>query len=275
MLRIEDVSEENLEDVVDICSGNRPWETIGIDKDNPILEKGRELKRPWLLDMSERYGSCVKIAYLDEKPVAQVLFYPEEAMPYLHNPRKDVIYLKCIYNSVPEARGKRIGAALLKALINECHTGLDCLGGKPCRFVVTRPFPHEGDLPLGDFYEKYGFKQNNQEMFLEIKAKYMPREIPEYRPLPEDRGRIILTYNPDCEWGYFFATTARQLIQDKYPDLPIETYNNWEKPEEYKKRPHLPLIAASTIVNAQVINSFVFWTDRKAYLRNVEEALRR
>ena len=257
--------------MLEICSGNRP----SVPKDNPILEKGRELRRRWLLDMSKRHGPCTKIAYLDEKPVAQILFYPEETMPYLHNPRKGVIYLKCIYNSFPEARGKGVGAALLKALIDECHTGLDCLGGRPCRFAVTQPFPHEGNLPLGDFYGKYGFKQGHQEMFLEIKGKYVPREIPEYRSLREDSGKVILTYNPDCEFGYFFATTARELIQGKYPDLPIETYNSWDRPEEYKKRPHLPLIAGSTIANAQIINSFVFWTDPKAYLQNVEEALRK
>ena len=272
MLRIDDVSEENLEDVLKICSGDRPFASM----DDPVLGKGRELKRRWLLGMLERHGPCAKIAYLDEKPVAQILFYPEETMPYLSNPRKDVIYLKCIFNSVPEALRKRVGATLMEALIDECHAGLDCLGGRACRFVVTRPFPHEGDLPLGDFYSKYGFKQGHQEMFLEIKGEYVPPEIPEYRPLPEDRGKVILTHNPDCEWGYFFATTVRELIQGKYPNLPVETYNSWENPEEYKKRPHLPLIAASIIANAQLNrNPFIFWIDRKAFLRDVEEALRK
>ena len=271
MLRVEDISEENLEDVFKICSWNRSFAPM----DGPIQEKARELKRQWLLDMLEQHGPCTKIAYLDGNPVAQILFYPEETMPYLHNPRKDVINLKCIFNPYPEGQGRGVGAALLKALTDECHTGLDCLGGRPCRFVVTRLFPHEGDLPLSEFYEKYGFKQGHQEMFLEIKGEYVPREIPEYRLLPEDHGRIILTYNPNCEWGYFFAMTARELLQSIDSDLPIETFNNWDRPEEYKKRPHLPLIAGSTIANAQVMNSFIFWIDREAYLRNVEEALRK
>ena len=143
--------------------------------------------------------------------------------------------------------------------------------------MVTQPFPHEGDLPLADFYEKYGFKQGHQEMFLEIKGKYMPMKIPEFSPLPEDHGRTILTYNIDCEWGYYFATTVRDLIQSKHPYHPIEIFNSWKESEEYKKRGGgWMLIAAGILVNAQVPeNPFIFWVDRKAFLRNVEEALRK
>jgi len=273
-LRIEDVSEENIEDVLKICSGNRPF----APEDDPILQKGRELKRHWLLGMLERHGPCAKIAYSDDKPVAQVLFYPEETMPYLHNPRKDVIYLKCIFNAFPEAQRKGVGVALLKALINECHTGLDCLGGRPCRFVVTLPFAHEGaDLTLGEFYSKCGFKKAYREMLLEVKGKYVPRETPEYHPLPEDRGSVVVAYNPDCEWGYFRVTTTKDIFQGRHPDLPIEIFNSWEKPERYRKRGGAWIrFTGGILVNAKILrNASVFWTDRNAFIKNVEEALRK
>jgi GNAT superfamily N-acetyltransferase len=279
LLNIENISKENIEDIFKICSWNRAFAPI----DNPILEKGRELKRRWLLEMLERYGPCMKIAYFDDKPVAQVLYYPEEAMPFLHNPRKDVVNMKCVYNSQPEARRKGAGTALMKALVDEGYSGLECLGGRPCRFVVTIPFPHEGELPLNEFFSKYGFKWGargrgfkwgHQEMYLKIEGKYTPRDIPEYYPLPEDRGKIILLYNPNCEWGYFFAMNAGGLLQGAYPDVPIEIYNNWERPEEYKKRPHLPLIAGSIIANAQVVYPYDFWTDQQVFLQKVGETMR-
>jgi len=273
LLNIENISEENLDDVFKICS----WNRVFAPADDPILEKGREFKRQWLLDMLERYGPCTKIAYLDGKPVAQILFYPEETVPYLHNPRKGVINLKCIFNPFPEAQRKGVGAALMKSLVDEGHTGLDCLGGSPCRFVVTRTFPHEGDLPLADFYEKYGFKQGHQEMFLEIKEKYVPMKIPDLSPLPEDRGRTILLYNVNCEWGYYYAMMAGDLIHSKHPYHPVEIFNSWKEPEEYKKRGGgWMLIAAGILVNAQVPeNPFIFWLDRDAFIRNVEEAMRK
>ena len=114
-------------------------------------------------------------------------------------------------------------------------------------------------------------------MFLEIKGKYAPQKIPELRHLPEDRGSIILTYNPDCEWGYLYCTTTKEIFQGRYPDLPIEIFNGWEKPEEYKKRGGgWMLIAGGILVNTKVPrNPFAFWTDREAFIRNVEEALQK
>lgn len=271
MLSVENVSEKNIEDVFKICSCNRSFAPL----DGPVQEKGRELKRQWLLNMIREHGPCMKIAYLDEQPVAQLIFYPEELMPYIPNPRKDAIYLKCIFNSYPGAKKKGAGAALMESLLGESREGLECLGGKPCSFVVAQTYPAEGELQIRDFFQKYGFKDGEQEMFLEVKGKYIPRKLEEYRPLPEDHGRVILTYNPDCEWGYYLAETARGLLQSRNPTLQVEMLNNWERPEEYKKHPHQPLIAASTISNGQLMDSFLFWVDREAYLRNVEEALRK
>ena len=272
MLRVEDISKENLDDVFKVCS----WDRLYAPTDDPKLVEAREFKRRWLLDTLEEHGSCTKIAYLDGKPVAQTLFYPEEIVPYIHNPRRDVIYLQCVFNPFPEAQRKGIGAALIKALLDEGHSGLDCLGGKPSRFVVTRPFPHEGELPITDFYEKYGFKQSHQEMFLEIKEKYVPMKIPELSPLPEDPGRTILLYNVNCEWGYWYAITARDLIQSKHPNHPVEIYDSWKEPDEYKKRGGGWMgIAAAMLVNAKIPEDpLSLYYDRDAFLRNIEEAMK-
>jgi GNAT superfamily N-acetyltransferase len=224
--------------------------------------------------MLTQYGPCAKIAYVNDQPVANIMFYPETSIPYLNNPRTDVVYLKCIYNVSRDAQRQGIGTALIQSFIDETSTGLQCIGGRPCQFIVTRPFPHEGDLPLSDFYEKYGFKEGRHEMFLEVTGTYEPLDIPDYRSRPEDRDKVIITFNPECEWGYFFATGAHALIRRKYPALPIEVYNNWENPEVYKSNPHFPLIAGSIIINAQVHkNPFTFWVDRSTFLRIVDEAL--
>jgi GNAT superfamily N-acetyltransferase len=271
LLRIEDISEENFEDVFKVCSWNRPF----APKDDPTLEKGREIKRRWILDMLEKHGPCTKIAYLDERPVAQILFYPEETIPFNHDPRRDVLHLQCIFNPFPEAQRKGVADALMKELLEECKSGLKCMGGRPCSFVVIKTFPHEGQLPLDTFYSKYGFKQGNQEMYLEIVGEYIPRNILENRRLPEDRGRALNFYNPPCEWGYFYAVKVRELLKEIDPDLPVEILDLWERPEEYMKRSHKQQIAARTIINTWEPDPFLFWIDKEAFRRNAIESLGR
>ena len=104
-------------------------------------------------------------------------------------------------------------------------------------------------------------------MYLEISGKYRPRGESEYHPLPEDRGRALMFYDPMCEWGYGFAVRVRELIHDIEPELPFEMINSWERPEEFISRGNQVLI-----VNAKVIQSF--WTDREAFRREVERAIR-
>ena len=83
LMKVEDISEENLEDVFKICSGNRAF----APRDDPILGKGIAIKKWLLLDMLDRHGPCAKIMYMDGKPVAQILFIPEETIPYILDPR--------------------------------------------------------------------------------------------------------------------------------------------------------------------------------------------
>ena len=270
MLSIVDISRENLEDVFKICSWNRAFAPM----DDPVIKEARMIKKQWLLEMLDQHGPCTKIAYLDGKPVAQILFYPEETIPFYSDPRKDVVHLQFIFNSHPETQKKGVGDVLMKALVDECHVGLECLGMNTARFLVTKPFPHEGDLPLDEFYRKYGFKQGNQEMYLEVNGEYEPREILENRHLSEDRGRAVNFYNPPCEWGFFYAVRVKELLLETYPDLSVEIFNLWEAPQEYLKRSYRQQIAARTIINTQEINPFLFWMDKEAFLREADEALR-
>jgi hypothetical protein len=270
LIRIEDISKNNIEDVFDICSLNRSF----APRIGPILLEGRNLKKKWLMDMLALYGSCTKIAYFKEKPTAQILFYPEEAMPFLTKPRKDTIYLQCIFNPISKFQRRGVGGTLIKSLIKECNEGLNCLEGKKCNFIITKPFLHEGTLPLKEFYSKYGFKQTNNEMYLEITENYVSRDIPPFQQISEDQGKIILSYVPRCEWGYYYAISAKNILKEVYPEVNIIMNNVWEYPEEFMKRPHQNLIAGSTIADAKLVNDSFFWVDKENYLRNVEKAMK-
>jgi len=259
-LRVENLDEGNVGDVFKVCSHGR--------LDDPLQRRGIELKRSWLLEMLEDRGPCTKIAYLDDRPVAQILFYPEEAIPYIDHPRRGVVLLHCAYNPFPEAQGRGAGTALLESLIDDCRTGLPCLGGGSCRFIAARPFNTGVGVPLSAFYAANGFKMAGREMFLEVMAPYQPRRPAEYRPLPEDRGRAVLFYNRICEWSYPFAIQVEELLGEIDPGLPVELIDEWRRPKESMRRGNQWLV-----VNAAHIRSF--WTQREAFRREVEEALSR
>lgn len=273
MLKVENASKKNLEDLFKVCA--HAFKICPHNEfDYLMYKKGLEVRRKWLIDMLKQQGSCAKIAYLDGRPFAQIQFCLEEMMPNVSDPRKDVVSILCTYSPVPEAQRKGGATALVKNLLEECDSGLSCFGRMPCRFVVTLPFPVDGKPSLTEFYKKNGFRQGHKEMFLEISEEYVSRDIPEYHPLPADLDRTIILYNPACEWGYFYAFKVEEIIQSMYPGHPVEVYNIWENPEEYLKRSLQRVTAGRAIVKGQVISGGIFWTDRAAFLREVEDAMK-
>ncbi|MEM2893937.1 MAG: GNAT family N-acetyltransferase [Candidatus Bathyarchaeia archaeon] len=259
-IEIRDLEEENLEDVFRVCSHGR--------LEDPIQLKGMELKRRWLLEMLDRYGPTTKLAYLDGKPVAQILFYPEDIIPYIENPREGVVVLNCVYNPFQEARGMGCGKRLVKSLIHESPRGLKCLGGRPCRFIVAKPFNTGEGIPLERFYSHMGFKEAQMEMYMEITSPYQPRGRRPYTPLPEDRGRAIALYNPICEYSYPFALRVREALNQIDPSLTVELIDSWRRPKEALKRGNHWLIVNSTPINSFLLN-------REAFSHEVLEALRK
>ena len=258
-IRVVDLNDNNLEDVFEICSHNK--------LDDPIQREGISIKRQWLLEFLEKHGSCTKIAYLNDKPVAQALFYPEESKPSIKNPRKQTLNLHCIYNPFDEARGKGVASALIKSLVNDCKMGNICFKGKPCSIICTKPFNTHEDRSLLDFYASKGFKYANDEMFLEISSSYEPRKPVDFLSLDEDKGRAIVFYNPMCEWSFPFALRIKDILSEVSPDLPVYIIDEWRSLEESFKRGNEQII-----VNAKPIRSF--WTQREKLIREVKKALR-
>jgi len=260
LIIVKDVSEGNVEDLFRVCSHNQ--------LDDPLQRKGMEIKRKWLLRMLREYGPCTKIAYLDGKPVAQILFYPEEAVPFVTKPRKDAIILNCAYNPFPEARGKGVASSLVKSLVDEAKTGLKCLRGRPCSFIAAKPFETSDGPSMVEFYTRAGFSEAESEMYLEISGDYKPRGETAYKPSEEDKGSAIMFYNPMCEWGYSSAVSVRDMIHSIVPGYPFDMIDPWDKPLESIRRGNQQLI-----VNGKVIHSSR--RDKEAFLTEIKNAVRR
>ncbi|MGB9134948.1 MAG: GNAT family N-acetyltransferase [Candidatus Bathyarchaeia archaeon] len=262
-VRVEDVDESNIEDLIYVCSSKR----LG----DPIHQEGVNLKRLWLREMLHEYGSCGKIAYYDEKPVAQILYFPEEADRTKASRRKSVLVLHCIYNPVPAAQKMGIGKKLVRSVIEDAKQRKTCLSNKPCRFIVAKAFDAGEFLPMPEFYRRCGFASaadNGKDvLYLPIEDSYEPA-VPtgEYEPLERDRDRAVIFYGPICQFGYPFAKATEELVREVAPEIKVEMINEWEHPQESIERKNRWLV-----INAKPIRTF--FMDTENFKKEVREAL--
>ncbi len=91
---IKDLSDENLDDHPCFKYCRTTERTIAITKD-------------WLRKVYSKFGSCVKVAYVDNKPVAMVQYAPMDIFPHIiqSNARKTII-IHCVYVADKKYAGK-------------------------------------------------------------------------------------------------------------------------------------------------------------------------
>ncbi|MEM3616835.1 MAG: GNAT family N-acetyltransferase [Candidatus Bathyarchaeia archaeon] len=256
-IKIENLQDSNIDDVIRVCSSKR--------LDDPVHQEGVRLKRLWLKEMLDHYGSCAKIAYHNDKPAAQILYYPETADKAKAFKRESVLVINCIYNPTPEARRLGLGKMLLQGVIKDVKERKSCLGDKPCRFILANAFNTGELLPMPDFYRKYGFIPTGEgsAMYFPMEGEYEPVPKAKYEPLEEDAGKAVIFYGQKCQFSYSFAKRVEAMIRETLPNIKIEMINEWEKPEESMKRGNWWLV-----VNAKAIHTFFMDADRfKAEIR--------
>ncbi len=251
-MRIDDLSESNIEDLLYVCSSTRP-------KD-PIHQQGMKLRRQWLHEMIRKHGPIAKIGYYNDKPVAQILYYPEDADVTKASPRKNALIILCVYNPTSNAQKLGIGTMLLQSLIKDAKQRKTCLGNKPCKFLLTAAFDAGELLPMPEFFKKNGFIPTSEGdmLYLPIESSYEPRApIRKYEPLPEDQNKAVIFHSPICQFSFPFARRIAELVKGVAPDLQTEMINQWERPEESIKREN-----GALIVNATPIRTFFMDTER-------------
>ena len=259
MIDVRDVNKENMDDIFRVCSRNKLEE--------PLQKKGICIKREWLIEMTEKYGSISKISYYDSEPSAQILYYPEDALPYIQNSRSKVLIIECIYNSNPKAQGKGVATELLKKLLSEAERGLDCLEGKSPEFILVNAFNTGEGITMEEFFLSKGFNKGKNELYYEIDGKYYPREKIKYQAREEDKDKSIVFFNRNCEYSYPFAIRIKKELKNIDPDLPIEIIDIWGKPDEMAIRGE-----NLVIVNSKTIRSHI--GNKEAFTREVKEALK-
>jgi len=147
---IKDLSEENLDDHPCFRYFRATERTISMTKE-------------WLRKVYSKFGSCVKVAYINNKPVGMIQYAPMDIFPHVKQPEAHkTILIHCIYVA-EEYRTKGIGKKLMKALIDDLRKPHPYLNGE--KFEKIEALAGKGRPgPAGpvEFFVKMGFKVAKQ-----------------------------------------------------------------------------------------------------------------
>lgn len=164
---IEGIKEANLPDIPKSCRGCVYWEFPEefekAKEEKTESEKRSEFerkKREWFVRTMREFGTCGKIAYYNDKPVAYAQFAPSARLPNAGHyeshlsgrSEEGVVFLSCLYIADEELRGKGLGEKMLRSIIDDLRRR----GFKAIETFARRANSDNPSGPLG-FYIKNGF----------------------------------------------------------------------------------------------------------------------
>jgi len=164
---IEDITEDNLKDIPASCLGCVYWECPEefdqAKKESTIAQRETEFqqkKHDWFIKTRKEFGTCGKIVYHEGKPVAYAQYAHADFLPNVNTynsvavgkREQGIVFISCLYVSDKAMRGKGLGEALLKNIVQE----LKYREFKAIEAFARRGNPENPSGPL-DFYIKNGF----------------------------------------------------------------------------------------------------------------------
>ncbi|WXG44491.1 MAG: GNAT family N-acetyltransferase [Promethearchaeati archaeon SRVP18_Atabeyarchaeia-1] len=231
-IQIRDLQGDLILDHLAVC---RNEQLSGISS----YEEGFVRKSRWLGSMLKRTRFLSKLAYIDRAPLGMIQFYPENLIPFLREKRDDVLRLDCIYVT-RELQGKRIGRALLKAMISEAReTGIFSR-------VETSTFDANSGYPQPEFLRESGFTRvpGGNEMELQYfltrnsgspirKTGFAAKNKPER---VEGEKGAKLFYEPRCPLSAYFNESITKLMHEVEPSIETEEVDIWSSPDAALQR---------------------------------------
>jgi len=249
-IRIEDVTTDTIDDLINVCIPDEPVD--------PLLTEGINTKKIWAQKVLETYGSFAKLAY-DETLAGMIQFLPDVD--------ERIIEIQCIF--VPQIKNHRrgVGTQLLKALMKDMKSPKPYFDHKKPEALVTYAFDVPGRYPQHKFYQKMGFTNVDDPYLmyypLESGFKYTEKE---FVPQEEDAGKVLIFYDPSCPFNASFREKIVESIKE-ITNIPVKIINTFENREEIKKRGNVPYC----VVNKKPIESFVL--DEEDFQQEVKKAL--
>ncbi|MFX1515977.1 MAG: GNAT family N-acetyltransferase [Promethearchaeota archaeon] len=256
-IELKDLNKANIDDLINLCIPRD-------QKSNPLFIEGYKLKKKWVEQNLKKYGSIAKLAFSNSTPVGFIQYLPDIS--------ERLIEITCIFVPDKAYHRRGVGSALLKALIKDMQTPQPYFNKRPPLALVTHTFDVPGWFSQKKFFKLGGFQKVDEKypflLYYPIKQGfvYVPKHKG-YIPQSEDKGKAIIFIDPSCPFCIRFTENFKKLIEEAVPQTPIRIINQFNEPEEFRKRGKISFC----IVNGKPIKSF--FTERDSFVKEVWNAL--
>jgi len=162
-VKIRDLSTENIDDLVNVCVSQSDVSHA------ETLKEGSLRKKAWVKKALKAFGSCAKIAYVNDEPIGFVEFYPVQMFPVLRHVIKDrkIMLITCVFiggkrtkGLQREFQGQGIGSKLVQALIEDLkHRRIPYFGNEKAEDIAIGSWcSHTGFPETLPRFRKFFFK---------------------------------------------------------------------------------------------------------------------
>lgn len=246
-IKVVGLSNEKIDDALLVCTSPEL-------RDDVNVKIGLKIRKKWLLDLYREIGPCVKIAYLDDKPVGMIQYSPLHMIPYFKTNRRDVLYIHCIYVK-RNVRNRGVGSELLETLICEMEKPNKLFEGRKCGMLSTSARDRYGFTQVNYFKTK-GFKEivGNIDAGLvyslqaaDIKEGFA---IPRSKPIQIKECGAKIFFDPSCQYCKYSNEGIKAKIKEANPTMEIEECNLWTHSKEAIRR---GITSVATYINGMPI----------------------
>ncbi len=260
-MNIKPIDYENLVSVSLCCLNDKLLQ-------NPLIQKGVELKQNWIKTQLDRFGEIGYVATTNEKEetIGFIQFLPD--------PTKQLLFIQCIFIPDEKYRGKGVGKRLVQRLIEDSKKEKTYFDNNIPNALVTYAFEVPEFYPQDKFFRKMEFIEFDRKdpywLYYPIKEKFRVKASDyQFFPQHEDKSKALVLFDTSCPFCVAFKEKYEELLKTVHKELDIKILDVLKEPHEIALRGKVPLCS----VYGEEVKAFVL--EEETFKDEVKKILNR
>lgn len=258
---IKPIDYENLVSVSLCCLNDKLLQ-------NPLIQKGVELKQKWIKTQLDRFGEIGYVATNNKKEETAGF------IQFLPDLTKQVLFIQCIFIPDEKYRGKGVGKMLVQRLIEDSKKKKPYFDNNLPNALVTYAFEVPEFYPQDKFFRKMGFisfdSRDPYWLYYPLKEKFQLQASDyQFFPQPEDKKRALVLFDTSCPFCVTFTEKYKKLLKTVHKDLEIKLLDGLKEQQEIALRGNVPICS----VYGEEVKAFVL--EEEKFRAEVKKILNR